>query len=104
MKNGAVPSNSVAKLLKLEKIEMPKWVRIETKNKVSKKKEEIPKETSKAEGGEKPTEDVKSKEATVEEPKTEEKNEVETPKEGDEKENNPLIEEAKPEGEAKEGE
>lgn len=94
MKNGAVPSNTVAKLLKSEKIEMPKWVRIETKNKASKKKEEKVKEA--------PKETPKTEEVPNEEPK---KEEVKAPKEGDnDKENNPRDEEAKPEGEAKEGE
>lgn len=94
--NGAVPSNTVAKLLKSEKIEMPKWVRIETKNRPSKKKEEVTKEAPKTET--KPTE----KGETVTEEKSETEIEV---KEGDDKlDNNPQVEEAKPEGEAKEGE
>lgn len=88
MKNGAVPSNSVAKLLRSEKIDLPKWVKITEKKRAAKKKEEK----------------TEKKEA----PKIEEakKEESEAPKEGDDdkKENKPQVEEAKPEGEAKEGE
>jgi small subunit ribosomal protein S16 len=104
MANGAVPSNSVAKLLKLEKIDLPKWVKIETKNKASKKKEEKieKKEAPKAVDEEKPAEEGKTEETPAEESKQEK---VEAPKEGDDKkDNNPQVEEAEPEGEAKEGE
>ncbi len=63
MKNGAQPSNSVAKLLKSEKISLPKWVKITEKKRAAKKKEE-PKPTAPAasQDGEKPaeTEEVKS--------------------------------------------
>lgn len=38
MKNGAWPSNSLAKILRREKIDLPKWVKIEEKNRPSKKK------------------------------------------------------------------
>jgi small subunit ribosomal protein S16 len=104
MKNGAVPSNTVAKLLKLEKVEMPKWVKITEKKRAPKKKEETEKkEAPKKEEAEKPAEgDVKTEEAPAEEPKKE----SEAPKKGDDDklENNPQVEEAKPEGEAKEGE
>lgn len=37
LKNGAQPSNSVAKLLKSEKIELPKWVKIAEKKRAPKK-------------------------------------------------------------------
>jgi len=40
LKNGAQPSNSVAKLLKNEKIDMPKWVKITEKKRAPKKTEE----------------------------------------------------------------
>lgn len=47
--NGAQPSNSVVKLLQREKMELPKWVELKTKNKKSKQpeaevKEEVPAE------------------------------------------------------------
>lgn len=48
LKNGAQPSNSVAKLLKNEKIALPKWVKITEKKRAPKKVEE-PKEAPKAE-------------------------------------------------------
>jgi small subunit ribosomal protein S16 len=37
LKHGAQPSNSVVKLLQREKIELPAWVKLETKNKAPKK-------------------------------------------------------------------
>lgn len=40
LKNGAVPSNTVARLLAKEKIEMPKWVKITEKKKAPKKEVE----------------------------------------------------------------
>lgn len=40
LKNGAVPSNSVARLLVKEKIELPKWVKITEKKKAPKKEVE----------------------------------------------------------------
>ena len=40
LKNGAQPSNSVAKLLKNEKIDMPKWVKITERKRAPKKVEE----------------------------------------------------------------
>ena len=105
MKNGAVPSNSVAKLLAAEKIEMPKWVKITEKKRAPKAKEEKAekKEAPKKDDAEKPAE---GEEKAEEAPKEEVKEESETPKEGedDKKDNNPPKEEAKPEGEAKEGE
>lgn len=56
LKNGAQPSNTVAKLLKNEKIELPKWVKITERKRAPKKKEE-PKEAPKAkESAEKPEE------------------------------------------------
>jgi len=36
IKNGAQPSNAVIKLLQREKVELPKWVELKTKNKKSK--------------------------------------------------------------------
>lgn len=105
LKNGAVPSNTVAKLLKLEKIELPKWVRITEKKKASKKKEE-PK------AAEKKDEVKEETEAPAEESPKEDKGEEpansETPKEEgaeDNKENNPEGENEAPAVEgAKEGE
>lgn len=69
--NGAQPSNSVAKIFKTEKVEMPKWVKITEKNKAPKKVEEPKTEAPKAE--EKPAEEADSGEAEVAE--TTEKNE-----------------------------
>lgn len=40
LKNGAQPSNTLAKLLKKEGIKMPAWVKIAERNRPSKKKEE----------------------------------------------------------------
>jgi small subunit ribosomal protein S16 len=101
MKNGAVPSNTVAKLLKTEKIDMPKWVKITQKNKASKKKEEKApvKEAPKAP-------EVEEAKAEAEVAPAEEKKESETPEEGteDKKENNPADEEVTPAEGAKEGE
>jgi small subunit ribosomal protein S16 len=82
LKNGAQPSNSVAKLLKNEKIALPKWVKIEERNRAPKKAVEekpaaAPKSApSEAEGSEEaateaPAEESAPAEAT-EEVKTEE--------------------------------
>lgn len=49
LKNGAQPSNSVAKLLKSEKIELPKWVKIAEKKRAPKKAVEEKAEEPKAE-------------------------------------------------------
>ena len=79
---GAMPSNTLAKLLKKEKIQLPKWVKIIEKKKKPKVKGEpkekavAPKtEGSKEEGGEKPVEEVKEEktEEAIEAPKKEEK-------------------------------
>jgi len=40
LKNGAQPSNTLAKILKQEGIKLPKWVEITTRNRPSKQKEE----------------------------------------------------------------
>lgn len=48
MKNGAQPSNTLAKILKKEGVKLPKWVYITEKNKPAKKVEEAP-EAPKAE-------------------------------------------------------
>lgn len=61
LKNGAVPSNSVAKLLKNEKIAMPKWVKITEKKKASKQKIEVKEASTK-------TEEVKAEAASEETP------------------------------------
>lgn len=39
LKNGAQPSNSIAKLLAREKINLPKWVKIVKKKRIAKKEE-----------------------------------------------------------------
>jgi small subunit ribosomal protein S16 len=59
--NGAQPSNSVIKLLQRDKVELPAWAKLETKNKAPKKepvvKEEAPvAEAEAAETAEVPTE------------------------------------------------
>lgn len=51
LKNGVQPSDAVAKLLKKEKIELPKWVKITEKKKAPKKEAET-KEAPKAEKSE----------------------------------------------------
>ncbi len=61
MKNGAQPSNTLAKVLKSEKFDLPKWVNIVEKKKPSKKKEEEKKEVKPAEVAE-PVEVVKEEE------------------------------------------
>lgn len=60
MKNGAQPSNTLAKVLKSEKFVLPKWVKIIEKKKSSKKKVEEKKEV-------KPAEVTESKEEVKEE-------------------------------------
>ncbi len=70
---GAKPSNTLAKLLKKEKIDLPKWVKIVEKKKAPKKKEEaevkpaVPKADEKAEVGT----DEKVEEAAADEVKDE---------------------------------
>ncbi len=49
LKNGAQPSNTLAKVLKKEGITLPKWVKIVEKNKAPKSKEEDKKEAPKKE-------------------------------------------------------
>ncbi len=93
---GAMPSNTLAKLLKKEGIKLPKWVKITEKKKAPKKKEETeakpaaPKAEEKAEEGteaevpaeeavETPVEEVKeekAEETPAEEPKEEPAEEV----------------------------
>ena len=76
LKNGAQPSNSLAKLLKSEKVELPKWVKITEKNRAPKKTEE--KAEPKAEAaetpaeGETPTENAEAVKETPAEEKAEE--------------------------------
>jgi small subunit ribosomal protein S16 len=41
LKNGAQPSNSVIKLLQREKVELPQWAKLATKNKAPKKEVEV---------------------------------------------------------------
>jgi small subunit ribosomal protein S16 len=76
LKNGAQPSNSVAKLLSNEKIALPKWVKIEKRNRAPKKVvEEKPAEAPKAEEAtEAPAENSEPAESTeaAEETKPEE--------------------------------
>lgn len=73
MKNGAQPSNTLAKLLKNEKFELPKWVKITEKKKASKKKvEEKPAAIPVKEESEK-TEEAAAVEAEQEAPKEESK-------------------------------
>jgi small subunit ribosomal protein S16 len=77
LKNGAQPSDSVAKLLMREKIELPKWVKVTSKNKAPKKAvEEKPAAAPAAEEpaspdasqGGKPAEEAVSAEETTEAP------------------------------------
>lgn len=76
LKNGAQPSNTLAKLLKAEKIELPKWVKITEKNKAPKKEPEVKEEApKKEEAAEAPAEEAAAEvteEAPAEEPKAEE--------------------------------
>ena len=67
MKNGAQPSNTLAKILKKEGIKLPKWVCITEKNRPSKKVEEPKEEIVKAKSTEeKPSEEVALAEETSE--------------------------------------
>lgn len=88
---GAMPSNTLAKLLKKEGVKLPKWVKITEKKKAPKKKEE-PKEKPAAAPKEEeaPAEEVKEEkseekvtetEAPVEEEKSEEPTKEEKPAE-----------------------
>lgn len=67
LKNGAQPSNSVAKLFTKEKIELPKWVKITEKKRAPKKEPEVKPEASKVEV----EEATEAKEASEEQPSTE---------------------------------
>ena len=49
MKNGAQPSNTLAKILKKEGVKLPKWVYITERNRPAKKVEEPKEETAKTE-------------------------------------------------------
>ncbi len=62
---GAMPSNILAKLLKAQKIELPKWVKIVEKKKASKAKEEKAEKpvAPKADEDEKPAEEVEEEAA-----------------------------------------
>lgn len=66
LKNGAQPSNSVAKLLAKEKIELPKWVKVTEKKRAPKKEPEVKPEASKVE-----PEAPEAEEAPEEQPSTE---------------------------------
>lgn len=78
LKNGAQPSNSVAKLLRAEKIDLPKWVKITEKNRAPKKVAE-PKEQPKAEAA--PAEEAAAAEAPAETAEVEESEKSEDTKE-----------------------
>jgi len=102
---GAMPSNTLAKLLKQNKIDLPKWVKIEEKNKKSKQKEQAvkqaPKTEEKAAEGEEavetPAEEVKE-EAPAEGAEAEAIEEVaEKTEEAEEKAEEPAVEEEKAE-------
>jgi small subunit ribosomal protein S16 len=70
LKNGAQPSNTVAKLLKNEKIDLPKWVKIEERNRAPKKAVEekaAPKTEEKPAEEATETEEVEKSEDTKEE-------------------------------------
>jgi small subunit ribosomal protein S16 len=60
LSHGAQPSNTVAKLLQREKIEVPGWVKIETKDRKPKKEPEVKPEPVAAEA---PAEEVVAEEA-----------------------------------------
>ncbi len=98
--NGAQPSNTVAKLLKQEKVKLPDWVVIDTSQKrapkkAPEKKEEKPTKTKEAPAEEAapeaPADDKKAEESKEEKPEeapTEDKpaeKEAETASEGEEK-------------------
>lgn len=61
--NGAQPSNSVAKILKAEKVELPKWVKIVEKKKAPKKAVEEKPEAPKTEAT--PAESAEAEEEVV---------------------------------------
>jgi small subunit ribosomal protein S16 len=93
LKNGAQPSNTLAKILKKEGVKLPKWVYIVERKRPAKKVVEVApekKEVPTPEAAEAPAEEAKA-EAPKEEPKTEEVAEVaEEPKE------EPVATEAEP--------
>lgn len=60
IKNGAQPSNTVVKLLQKEKVTLPAWVQLKTRNKAS--KQDPVEETTPAEA---PAEDVSAEEAAA---------------------------------------
>lgn len=118
MKNGAQPSNTLAKVLKSEKFELPKWVKIAEKKKASKKKakeEAEPKkepkvveesgsaEDPKTAEGETPeaskAEEVKAEEAPKEKSELSEKNNQNEPAASDESQGGEPAEEKAGEGE-----
>lgn len=83
LKNGAQPSNTLAKILKKEKIELPKWVKIVEKKKSPKKQEESgpavkksPKEESVSEGSDATEEKTDDATSSKENPKEEETSEL----------------------------
>ncbi len=88
-KNGAQPSNTVAKLLKKEGIKLPDWVRITERNRPAKKAEEAPAEEAKkeapaeeaAEATDVPAPEVKEAPAEAKEEVSEEAGPVEEVKE-----------------------
>ncbi len=82
MKNGARPSNSLAKILKKEKIDLPKWVRVEEKKRPpkEKKKQEDKKETSEEETRPKEKKESPKNDDTSKETGDDKKNEPETEK------------------------
>jgi small subunit ribosomal protein S16 len=83
LKNGAQPSNSVAKILKSEKVELPKWVKIAEKNKAPKKVEEPKAEAPKTE--EAPSEEGEVAPVEAAEVPTEEEKPAEEPESDSEK-------------------
>lgn len=61
LKNGAQPSNTLAKVLKKEGIKLPKWVEITERNRSPKKNDEEKKEEAKEEKTETPAEEKEVK-------------------------------------------
>jgi len=96
MKNGAQPSNTLAKILKKEGVKLPKWVYINERNRPAKKVVEEKPEPKKAEEATSDaTEEVKSEEDTaVEEENPEAKEEK---KEAPAEEKAEVVEESKEE-------
>lgn len=72
LSHGAQPSNSVIKLLQQEKIELPSWVKLQTKNRKPKREPEVkeekaaPTEASGAQAEEVPAEEERVAEAATE--------------------------------------